>query len=93
MMVLATFSIRDEYWEEFELQERDVELIYNHLLEVETPLTPREIIEVLIAERIQHEIRAIEEHDWPALKFFCQRITMSRVINSFSRHSTGGRAV
>jgi hypothetical protein len=60
-MVLAAFSLQENYWEEFELQDEDIEFIYTHLLEVETPLTPLELIEVLVEERIQRERRAIEE--------------------------------
>jgi hypothetical protein len=60
-MVLATFSLRENYWEDFELRDDDVEFIYNHLLEVETPLTPEELISVLVAERIQREIQTIEQ--------------------------------
>jgi hypothetical protein len=60
-MVVATFSLRENYWEDFELVEEDIEFIYNHLLEVETPLTPQELITELIDERIQREQNAIEE--------------------------------
>jgi hypothetical protein len=60
-MVLAAFSLKENYWEEFELREEDIEFIYNHLLEVETPLTPQELINVLIEERIQQEIKAVEQ--------------------------------
>ncbi len=60
-MIVATFSLRENYWEDFELLEEDIEFIYNHLLEVETPLTPEELISVLVDERIQREQKAIEE--------------------------------
>ena len=60
-MVVASFSLRDNYWDEFELQEEDIEFIYNHLLDIETPLTPEELIVVLVEERIRREISAIEE--------------------------------
>ena len=60
-MVLASFSLKEGYWDEFELRNDDVEFIYNHLLEVETPLTPQELIAVLVEERIQQEIRIIEQ--------------------------------
>lgn len=60
-MVLASFSLKENYWDEFELRDEDIEIIYNHLLEIETPLTPQELINVLIEERIQQEIKAIEQ--------------------------------
>ncbi len=60
-MVLAAFSLQENYWDEFELRESDIEFIYNHLLDLETPLTPQELITVLIEERIQIEIKAAEQ--------------------------------
>lgn len=60
-MVLATVSLREEYWEEFELQEEDIEFLYAHLLEIETPLTPKELIAALVEDRIQRESKEIEE--------------------------------
>jgi hypothetical protein len=60
-MVVATFSLRENYWEDFELLEEDIEFIYNHLLEIETPLTPQELITELVDERIQREQNTIEE--------------------------------
>ena len=59
-MVVASFSLRENYWEEFELQEEDIEFIYSHLLEVETPLTSEELVGVLVEERIRREIAAVE---------------------------------
>ncbi len=60
-MIVATFSMRENYWEDFELLEEDIEFIYNHLLEIETPLTPDELMAVLVEERIQREQKAMEE--------------------------------
>jgi len=60
VMVVAGLSLREGYWEDFELQAEDVEFIYSHLLEVETPLTPRELIAALVEDRLRREIKAIE---------------------------------
>jgi hypothetical protein len=60
-MGITAFSFRENYWEDFELLDDDIEFIYNHLLEVETPLTPEELISVLVEQRIRRELRAIEE--------------------------------
>ncbi len=60
-MVLAAFSFKENYWDEFELREADIEFVYNHLLELETPLTPQELISVLVEERIRLEIKAAEQ--------------------------------
>jgi hypothetical protein len=59
-MLTATFSLREDYWETFEIQPEDIEFLYNYLLEAETPLTTSELVEVLVAERIRREITAIE---------------------------------
>ena len=60
-MVTVSFSLREDYWETFQLQERDIEFLYNYLLETETPLTPQELVELLVTERIRQEKLAIEE--------------------------------
>lgn len=59
-MVMASISLRDDYWETFSLEEDDVEFLYNYLLEVETPLTPSELITALVQERIRREIEQAE---------------------------------
>ena len=59
-MVIASLSLRDDYWETFDLQEADIEFIYNYLLEIETPLTPEELVTAIVEERIRREIEAFE---------------------------------
>jgi hypothetical protein len=59
-MIMATSTMGEEYWEDFALQEEDIEFLYNHLLEAETPLTPRELVSALVAERIQRQKQALE---------------------------------
>ncbi|HSO26834.1 MAG TPA: hypothetical protein VLS48_02105, partial [Anaerolineales bacterium] len=58
---MVSFSIQEDYWENFELQEADIEFLYNTLLELETPLTSAELIRLLVEERIQREKAVIEE--------------------------------
>jgi hypothetical protein len=60
-MVTVSFSLQEDYWEIFQLQDADIEYIYNYLLETETPLTPRELVEVLVRERIRQEKIAIDQ--------------------------------
>lgn len=60
-MVVASLKLKENYWEDFTLLEEDIEFIYNHLLEVETPLTSEEIMDQLVEERIQREIQKVEE--------------------------------
>jgi hypothetical protein len=59
-MGIATYSMGEDYWEEFKFQEEDIEFLYNHLLETETPLTSQELAEALIVERIQRQRVEIE---------------------------------
>jgi len=59
-MVMASLSLREDYWETFDLQEEDIEFIYNYLLEIETPLTPNELVAALVEERIRREIGEFE---------------------------------
>jgi hypothetical protein len=59
-MVMASLSLRDDYWETFDLHEEDIEFIYNYLLEIETPLTPDELVKAIVEERIRREIEAFE---------------------------------
>ena len=60
-MVTVNYSIGEEYWENFELQDEDIEFLYNYLLELETPLTPQELTRALVQHRIELEKQAIEE--------------------------------
>ncbi len=61
MTSLAPLSLREDYWETFELNEEDREFIYNYLLEVEIPLTSPELLTALVNERIRQEKLAIEK--------------------------------
>src|SRR4030065_2257421 len=61
MTSLATLSLREDYWETFELKDDDREYIYNYLLEVETPLTSPELLSALVNERIRLEKITIEK--------------------------------
>lgn len=61
MKSLATISLRDDYWETFELKDEDREFIYNYLLEIETPLTSPQLLAAMVNERIRQEKLAIEK--------------------------------
>ena len=60
-MAIAPFSLREDYWESFDLQDDDLEFLYNHLLDLETPLTSRELVSALVEERIRREIQTLEK--------------------------------
>jgi len=59
-MVVSQIALREDYWSSFELQDQDIEFLYNHLLELETPLTSKELTTALVKERILCEKLAIE---------------------------------
>ncbi len=60
-MGIATHAIGEDYWENFKLQDEDIEFLYNYLLETETPLTSQELIEALGKERIRRRKIEIEQ--------------------------------
>lgn len=60
-MTTAQFSLQEDYWESFELTPEDVEFLYNHLIETETPLTSSELLVVLVEDRVRRERKAIDE--------------------------------
>lgn len=59
-MSIAPLNLKENYWESLEIQDEDLEYLYNHLLDKETPLTSRELAEVMVRERIRIETEAIE---------------------------------
>jgi len=60
-MVSVVTPIREDYWQNFKLQEDDLEFLYSHLLEIETPLTSYELVIALVNDRIQREKLAFEK--------------------------------
>jgi hypothetical protein len=54
-MVVSPFSLREDYWETFELQKQDIEFLYNYLMDVENPLPSNELLTALLKERIYQE--------------------------------------
>lgn len=60
-MVAVPSTLREDYWTTFEIQDRDVEFLYNHLLELELPQTSHELLDALVRERIHCEKQAIEQ--------------------------------
>lgn len=54
-MTNYTFSLPQEYWQNFSITPKDVDAIQNYLFETEKPLGSKEIARVLINERIKTE--------------------------------------
>ncbi len=59
-MATAPFKLREDYWDPFVLEPQDLEFIYNHLLDIETPLTTEELTDVLVVQRIEREKQALQ---------------------------------
>ena len=59
MMGIVPFSLKPDYWVHFEVLNEDLEFLYNHLLEIETPLIPEDLVKVLVEERIRKEKSAL----------------------------------
>lgn len=57
-MAVAGLTLHEDYWNEFDLGDDDIELLYSYLLEVEEPQTPHALAQALIAARLDREKRA-----------------------------------
>ncbi len=53
--------ITTNYWTDLQITRQDVEFLHNHLFEHETPLTGRELVAVLVNERVRVERLAIQQ--------------------------------
>jgi hypothetical protein len=53
--------ISTNYWTDLQITQQDVEYLHNHLFELETPLTTRELVPVLINERVRAERLATQQ--------------------------------
>jgi hypothetical protein len=60
-MTTAVLSLREDYWEEYELEDEDISYLYDYLLENETPLTSEELMPILVEQRIQRETAELEK--------------------------------
>ncbi len=54
-MVLASFTLKNDYWETTAIQEEDIEGLYHHLLEIETPLSVDDLVKVFIEQKLARE--------------------------------------
>jgi len=53
--------ISTNYWTDLQITRQDVEFLHNHLFEHETPLTGRELVAILVNERIRVERLSIQQ--------------------------------
>jgi hypothetical protein len=54
-MVSIPLILPAEYWQTLQINKKDIEFLHNYLFESETPMTARELVGVLIEERIRSE--------------------------------------
>jgi len=54
----STFSLPADYWKTLEITQQDVETLHTYLFEIETPLTARELVPVLMESRVKTEADA-----------------------------------
>lgn len=54
-----SLHLEENYWEDFSIQSEDIEFLFNHLLELEEPRTPTDLLEALINQRIELEKKAL----------------------------------
>jgi len=60
-MTLSTKPLQDGFWERFTIREKDIEFLFNYLIEVEEPLSPQELLEALLVSVIEEEKIRIEK--------------------------------
>lgn len=60
MMASDTFTSTN-YWKELQITRQHVEFLHNHLFETETPLSGRELVSVLVSERVRVEKLAVQQ--------------------------------
>lgn len=58
-MASVPFTLPPDYWRTFFLDKKDLEFLSTYLFENETPLTEKELVPVLIDERIRNEREAL----------------------------------
>ena len=71
--MIALPKINEDYWINFQLEETDLEYLYNYLLEIESPQTPQELLTALINERIQVEKKRLKEKQTNSAKIYFPR--------------------
>lgn len=53
--------VSTDYWKDLQIKKQDIEFLHNHLFEIETPLTTRELIVELVNERYRLENLAVQK--------------------------------
>jgi hypothetical protein len=59
-MSIASASLQEDYWDSFEIENSDIEFLYNQLIEIEKPQAIDELASALINERINRTKEELE---------------------------------
>ncbi len=59
-MASVSINLPTDYWQTLHVTPKDIEFLQTHLFEHETPLTPHELVTVLVAERLRAEQESAE---------------------------------
>ncbi|MBI9034933.1 MAG: hypothetical protein JEZ03_10725 [Bacteroidales bacterium] len=62
-MSFPQLTVQDDYWNEIDINEEDLEFLYNHLLEIEKPLSPKLLAKLLLIEKISIQKSEIEKQN------------------------------
>ncbi len=54
-MTPSEITLSPDYWQEFTIEDKDIEFVFNYLLEKETPLTTTELLAAIVQQRIVEE--------------------------------------
>jgi hypothetical protein len=54
-MTPSEITLSPDYWQNFTIEEKDIEFVFNFLLEKETPLTSNELLTAIVQQRITEE--------------------------------------
>ena len=60
-MAARSMNLKETYWKDIKITEADLETIYNHLLEIETPQSISELGNFLIRNKISQESKKLEK--------------------------------
>jgi len=54
-MTLSKITLSPNYWQNFTIEDEDIEFVFNYLLEKETPLTTTELMAAIVQARVTEE--------------------------------------
>ena len=69
-MASVSLTLPVDYWQSFSLGKQDLEFLSTYLFENETPLTERELVPVIVNERIRNEREALVKQQQSSGKIF-----------------------